>query len=411
MPSLPSERLLSGYCDSEAGLSESVSVSQIGKAVTVDGPTVQGGRFEDEQLQLDPPTRRAPSPPNLDKSLPHKPDTPVHDRVMKSVELEVEEANTSDVEAPAAETECPPVQSVKFRQVQVMQQSAASGTHLSDEDDPSELSDPEDSDFEHSESGRHETSPEPSKSSNLAVPKPSIKPRSTKPQASKSKKRKSVSDCDPTGEKTFQPVPESESDISSVKPKPAPKKTTTGNPPRKLQKTSNSKTSPPNKRHGAPSRDQLTTGRKHSPVSSKSSKSKIPAKGGRQSVSPPPSGPFTGLEYMKPSSQSSGNGTEVGEARMATYSAIPSADGDDVPPMPKMPKAVRLASGEVVNIPAPKNDGNGGAGKLQHTGSNASKLTKARPTPSPRKGGEEKKSSSPKKGGKKEEFEWPEDVF
>jgi hypothetical protein len=125
--------------------------------------------------------------------------------------------------------------------------------------------------------------------------------------------------------------------------------------------------------------------------SSKMGKSKVPIKG-RQSVSPPPSGPFTGLEYMKPSSQSSRN--ESGEAKMAAYSAIPSADGEDVPPMPTMPKAVRLASGEVVSIPAPARRGNSGS-QLHHTGS---KLTKARPSPR-------------KEKGKKEDFEWPEDVF
>jgi hypothetical protein len=381
MPSLPSERLLSGFGDSDAGMRESVSISQIGKALT---------RNDSENFELDEPSRRAPSPPNFDKTLPLEPETPASDRAMQSIEVE---DDSDDMEDPPTETERPEVQSVKSRETQVIQQLAASASHLSD-DSSDEPTDPEDSDFEYSESGKHETSPEPSEISKLTAPQPFSKPQPSKQQTSKSKKRKNVSDCDPTGEETFQPVLESESDLSYVRPKRTPKKIIAGNPPRKLQKISNAKTSPPSQRNGVPQRHQLTPGKKQSSVSSRHSKSKIAGKD-PQSVSPPPSSQFTGLEYMKPSSGAK-------EARIATYSATSPADGEDVPPMPKIPKEFRLASGEVVSIPAQKgHDHVSGAsvGKSQQTGT-PSKLTKARPTPSPKKGGE-----------KKEHFEWPEDVF
>lgn len=419
MPSLPSERLLSGYVKSEDGMSESVSVSQIGKAVTMDEPVMSGGRFDSEQPEMDQPTRLAPPPPDFDKSLPQESDTLLHDRVMQSVEvedesLEIEESSAenppvaksvkcrqvqvvnrnsgSQLSIDTSEIEPPVVKAVKSRQAQAIQQSATSGSQL--RNDSSELTElVTHSDYEYSESGKHETSPEPSESSEFKPIKQSSKSHSSKQPASKSKKRKSL--ADDSG--AFKPVPESESDLSSIKPRRTLKKNAAGDPPRKLQKTA-AKTSPPNHRNDAPRHRQFNPGKEHSPIMpSKASKSKVPVNG-RQSVSPPPSGPFTGLDYIKPSSQPSRNPTELGEARMATYSAIPSADSEDVPPMPKMPKAIRLPSGEVVNIPAQNgNVSTGNARKLRHTGSNAGKLTKARP--------------SSKKGEKREDFEWPEDVF
>ena len=392
MPSLPSERLLSGYGDLENGMSESVSLSQIGKALTRDESRAI---MLSEQPQVDAPSRRAPSPPGFDKSLPLEPDTPAFDHVMQSVEIE--ESESIDIEEPTAEPERPLVQSVAAREVQVVQQCAPLTSQLSS-DGPSELSGLEDSEYEFCESEiKHDTSPEPSEISHLTAPRPAAKPQSSK-QPSKSRKRKSRSNPDQNGDKTFKPVPETDSDISSIKPKRTPKKATTEVPPRKLQKTTNTNTSPLSRRNGtAPHRRQLSTSGKQSSIFSKSAKSMIPAKG-QQSVSPPPSASFTGLDYKKPSSQPHQIGVDIGEGRMATYGAIPSADDNDVPPVPKLPKEFRLPSGEMVSIPAQEVNGriSGGGSKLQHTGS---KLTKARPTP------------SPKKSGEKEQFEWPEDVF
>lgn len=385
MPSLPSERLLSGYCNPEGGLSESVSVSQIGKAVTMEEPVMAGGGFDSEQRELEEPTRHAPTPPDFDKSLPQESDTPPHDHVMQSVEVEEEES--LEIDEPSAQLERPVVQSVKSRQVRVITKATTStNSQESTRSSPSDID--VDSDYQASESGKHETNPEPSEPSEpkASDPKPSKPSPNSK---SKSKKRKSLADTSGV----YKPIPESESDLSSIKPRRTAKKSATGNPPRKLQKTSTppTKSSPQNQRNPAPRHRQLMPGKQVVMSSSKMCKSKVPIKG-RQSVSPPPSGPFTGLEYMKPSSQSSRN--ESGEAKMAAYSAIPSADGEDVPPMPTMPKAVRLASGEVVSIPAPARRGNSGS-QLHHTGS---KLTKARPSPR-------------KEKGRKEDFEWPEDVF
>jgi hypothetical protein len=373
MHSLPSERLLSAHCPSEDGLSESVSISQIGKAITTE--------------LLGPPTQQAPSPPDVDKSLPPEPDTPSHDRVMPSVEAVDDES--VEIKEPSPETRSPLAQSVKSEQLQSVQQSATSPSALSEEESSSERSDSKDDDFEYAESGNHDTSPEPSEVSKISVPRPRSKPQPSKTQVPNTKKRKSMDD--PVGGKTFKPALESQSDISSVK---APRKDAAGKPLRKLQKTSISKTAPSNRRNGARSHRQPTPGKSEARADSP------------QSVSPPPSGPFTGLEYTKPSSQARRITTEVAEVRMTTYSPIFSADGDDIPPTPKLPASVRLASGEVVHIPAPRaiaNTSSGNATKSQQARDHASKLTKARPTPSPQKSVEERKIPCPKQDGEKKQ--------
>ena len=390
MPSLPSERLLSAYVKSDDGLSESVSVSQIGKAVT-----------------MDEPTRLAPPPPDFDKSLPQKPETPLHDRVMQSVEVEEDESLQN--EEPSTE-ERPIVHSVKSRQVQITKATTSINSESQHSTYPSSLSAPDtDSDYQVSESGKHETTPELSDLNASASDIKPTKPSKSSPETkSKSKKRKSMADLSGA----YKPVPESEPDLSSLKPKRIPKKNAAGNPPRKLRKTSRAatKASPPNRHDSTAQRHrQLTPGKKVVMPSSLKAKSKILVEG-RQSVSPPPSGPFTGLEYAKPSSQSSNN--VAGEPKMAAYSAIPSADGEDVPPLPEMPKAVRLASGEVVNIPpqstaVPARKQKGVGSVVSREGS---KLTKARPSVSPKKErGRDKENVGEK--GKGEDFEWPEDVF
>ena len=392
MPSLPSERLLSGYCSPEGDLSESVSVSQIGKAFTVEEPVMSGSRFDSEQPGFDEPTRLAPSAPDFNKSLPKEPETPSPDLVLQSVE---DQEESLEIDDPSAELERPVIQVVNSRQVKVITQTTTSTNSQESErsSSPSEVA--ANSDYQASEPGKHETSAEPSEP-NASDLKPSMSSPTSK---SKSKKRKSMTDTSGI----YKPGHESESELSSIKPRRAPKKSAAGNPPRKLQKTTThtKQTSPPPpQRNPAPHQRQLTPRKKLAmSSSSKSGKSKITAKG-RQSVSPPPSGQFTGLEYVKPSSQSGGNGGP--EARMAVYSAMPTADGEDVPPMPTMPKAVRLASGEVVNIPAPAAAAQkGNSGSQLHTGG---KLTKARPNSGPAKG-------KGKGTGKKEDFEWPDDVF
>lgn len=94
------------------------------------------------------------------------------------------------------------------------------------------------------------------------------------------------------------------------------------------------------------------------------------------------------------------------------YSAIPSVEGD-VPPMPKLPKAVRLPSGEVVNT-APnhailfaQNSGASGA----ETGGGVGKLTKTRRAAKEEKGGlivgERKEAAM----NREDSFEWDKDVF
>ena len=405
MPSLPSERLLTGFGDSENGMSESVSASQIGKALTRDASIVI---MHSEQPDLIEPLRNAPSPSNHDDSISFVPDATAYDGVMQSVETEARDY--MDVKEISANSERLVGQYVKPSQVEITHRRSSSVSHPAD--DSSRFLDQENSDYEFSEPKiNHDSSPERSDVSRTSAPLQTSKPQTSEQQTSKSLKRKSTEAADLTGEKPFKPVPESESGISSLKPKRRPKKATIGAPPHKLRKTTTFKPSPPSHHNGSVSRSrQIKPGKKQTSVYSQSSNINFK---GRQSVSPPPSGSFTGLQYKKPSAQLIRNGTEIGEARMATYSAVPSIDGSDVPPIPKLPKAVRLASGEVVNIPPQKiNHRIPSEGmRFQQTGSDPSKSTKARSTSSPLEGGELRKSTSPKKNSGREHFEWPEDVF
>ena len=183
-----------------------------------------------------------------------------------------------------------------------------------------------------------------------------------------------------------------ESEAESGVKKPTLRKKNSAAGPRKLQKTIHKElpstpdlknVSPQNQRNPAP-RYQASKGLKlkQTPPKPQLVKGKLP---GRQSASPPPSSAFTGLKYSKPSTK------KVAEAKQAAYSKLPSTD--DVPPMPKMPNAVRLPSGEVIST-APKS-----ANAPARVGS---KLTKARPVTKEGEGREKNQD---------EQFDWPDDVF
>ena len=400
MPSLPSERLLfAGRGNSDAGMSESVSVSQIGKAVTMDDPIMSGGRLNNEQ-------------PDFDESLPLEPDTPSEVRIMQSVEVDEEESLEMD-EAPA-ELEQPVLQSVKSGQVEVIQHSGASQLSSNHASDPTD--EEADSEYQVSESGKHETSPGPSEA-------PPFKARASRPA-----KRKSL--ADDSG--VFKPCPGSESDISSVRAKRTLNKKPVSNP-RKLQKTTATSTTTKTKTSAPPHEQrhrhrQLTKKSVTLAPSKVTKNTKLPSKG-QKSASPPPSSHLTGmLDYNKPSSQQPGrHGSAVGaaDARMATYSAVP---GQEIPPMPEMPRAVRLASGEVLEIAAQKGkgkttvkgkglgdderkgEGESAQQQPQRVGSKLTKFPPAAQTPREgRRGGETGWKEGELK--REESFQWPDDVF
>ena len=134
-------------------------------------------------------------------------------------------------------------------------------------------------------------------------------------------------------------------------------------------------------------------------------KSKIP----RKSASPPPPSNATvsftggGLEYKKPSSAR--GAAKAAEQRKET------AHGSDkeevVPPLPTMPKAVRLASGEVVDIDAARKAGTGGP---------VAKSGNIKSAPASKKGEGKKQTGVENEdtGGEKQQGEgdeWPDYVF
>jgi hypothetical protein len=421
LSTLPSERLLSGHV--EGGFSGNEADNDIGKAITADDAKgtasfMSGARASEEQS--DRGINGAPSPAWVGKPL--KPSGgQSEDHVVESVEKEVDE--TSELQSVAA--------SDRFH-------AAETATSISEPTTRAE--DPNDSDYQEEKSDKESAVKVRAKVKQqkmLQIPKPSPK------------KRKSNSFerlADDSG--IYKPNGDSDSDGESEVKKGTQKKNI-GARPRKLQKVSQDSTvestskltpstsvgenqSPPqnqrtsasratgapagsknNFRTGAASsgppiapRRQSLKGIKHTVTSPPPSGRLVKSQKGsvrRQSVSPPPTSDFTGLDYVKPSTATK---TEAAPqpGRLAapdvTYSAHPSTE-NGIPPMPKMPKAVRLPSGEVINTApaagkAPSNASSGGA-----------KLTKKKPA-------ERRNSKSPEKENQphsKKSFEWPEDVF
>jgi hypothetical protein len=232
------------------------------------------------------------------------------------------------------------------------------------------------------------------------------KPKSTPPKKQVSKKRKSLDDDGGI----YKPGKESDTEESVVKKVKTPKRNAAL--PRKLQKVNqqpipNSASKEPHATPGAKSQaeNQPSPAPRHriqsktaSAISSRKLtpvKSRIPR---RQSTSPPPTASFfgTGLEYKKPALQARADGSDD-----EAYSAVPSAN--DIPPMPPMPKAVRLPSGELVQT-APSS--------LKKSLSVTGKLTKSRPVnKGAGKDDEKERGKEEKRNEEDESHEWPDFVF
>jgi hypothetical protein len=128
----------------------------------------------------------------------------------------------------------------------------------------------------------------------------------------------------------------------------------------------------------------------------------------KQSAQSPPSSPtFMGMKYENPSTSRAGSQSITPTGRINPYEVVYRADPNtepDVPPMPPLPKSVRMPSGEIVKTtPAV-------ISKPQPP--SPAKLTKPRPASvSPKKLKESVENEDDQRPASKSSFEWPEDVF
>ena len=456
LSSLPSERLLAGYVspDEDTGMSENETFGHIGRAVTTERggkpDIVMAGGVESYELEED-----APAPPSVrkNKPLPKATHSTSQDHVMQSVEREnTVEVNPAKHSMLVTKTKSRPAAALVGPSVAISDQGSEISSLSSPEsqfdresDDnfaPTESTDvhikgesdeemdlvPEEEDEEPTE--EPETESEYGTKRKRKHQDPKKKPaRNFPPQASKAKKRKSVFEREVDKSGRFVPPAASESSTQFSKPKKA--KTTTSpsaSQSKKLQKTvqgtapakpspmkdapsipaaisysptQTNRTQPP--RRGTPKKAPVASAHSNiSRSSSKLSKSKIPRK---SSAGTPPPASFGTLDYPKPKN---GKGSKKTPDEM--YSAIPSAEGD-VPPMPKLPKTVRLPSGEMVNVEASKN-----YGEFFAKGGGVGKLTKVKPGTVTEK--EMKDAGGLMMGERKDagmnredSFEWDKDVF
>lgn len=389
LSSLPSERLLSGYVSSEAGFSDEDMRSGIGQAVTTDHAMMSGA--------------------------------------LSSAQSKSEHTSAS-LRSQQVQQEDNVMQSVEDEQPTI----ASFGENLEIADvTPTKPKDTKMDDVEDKE----------------ATPKPKTK------AAEPTKKRKTIFERDPDDGGEYTPSEEDEeeeeddvaadvvSDVSSVT-KPKSKATSTSTTkskvsrgkgpiiilqhPRKLQKTvsgpknstvaksalpkassSASSMAPPTRAapppppgrtasKKQPSQNQHITSPPPSGRLMKHNKQPLPPTSREQSASPPPSSAtFTspGLKYTKPSHNAPKAPTHTHVHQEETYSADPTMS-PSIPPVPPMPKAVRLASGEVVST----------VGKVKSV---LVKKTGAKSA----NGDAKQERTTMTASSSKQSFEWPDDVF
>jgi hypothetical protein len=407
LASLPSERLLSGYISSDPGFSDNESHIEVGKAIM--GDYMEDNEVIDQKF-VAPTHKLAASPLWVGKPLT-RPGTLPQDRVLPTVEREelIREKAVSDVGHMAAET----------------------ATTISE---PSTKAyDPNDFDYvEEKSEGETTTKRRPAKATTDQTP--------TKKTPTKKRKSNFERLADDGGQ--YKPSQDADSDPESEVKKTTPRKQNVGARPRKLQKivpesngdasskasasksmktpsssqdhisTPGARGNNQNKGSGNASMDASSVpGRRNSlkamkkltspPPPDRMAKSKILPKG-KQSFSPPPSSSFTGLDYMKPSlsKQTTKHVAELVDNNVA-YSADPTTD-DNIPPMPAIPKAIRLSSGEVV-----KTSTSFGSGASK-TSAGPTKLTKPRPAHKESVRPENKKQDNDEAD---DDFHWDRDTF
>jgi hypothetical protein len=366
LSSLPSERLLSGYVSSDGNIGDNESENEIGRAVTIDHqngnlPVMSSARVDTDMKELGHGNKAAVGV-STEKPLPYPPET--QNQVIQSVE-----EDDLCVKVPIQKGG-----SVQQQEIQMTTES-------------SEISSANDSNYEESEIEESDKEPTPRLQPVKISPKKNPAPR---------RKRKSNTFermADDGGR--YKPGADSESDNESdLSLTTTKKKLSTSKPPRKLQKVVQEPTKP-----SSPPKSKASAGNKGpksaanvAPATRQSSQRSVRSttklvkhnapRSTRQSVSPPPSSSFTGLNYAKPSASATSKTGGV------AYIADPST-GHGVPPMPKMPQSVRLASGEMVDTSA--------------ASSASAKLTKTKPAAQ-----DEKKTTLPRS---EPSFVWPDDVF
>ncbi|KAG9228950.1 hypothetical protein BJ875DRAFT_216281 [Amylocarpus encephaloides] len=381
LPSLPSERLMAGYVapEDDEDVEDVEMQMDIGRAVTLDeaagdlpGLTAWGANYG----------LHAPGSRQTSQTRSIKPPATRH-RVMQSVEADVSGDDEEINERPT------PKAKPKMADPRVKKEP---GLSTNSEEPSSELSSPpHSSDFEEEEeeedASDREGTPRPARKKPSPLEKVPTSKSSPKTEA---QRRRKISAFDRLvkDDGAYKPRHDTTTDDSEIR-MPALKKRTPARP-RKLQKVTRESelSSPPraeesnspvktptrapppvpratlNGRANFTARNtvehiaaQLTTTSTSSEAPPRTSSGRLTKKPHftspqRRSVSPP-SRELGGIDYKKPSVSSPIQAVEQLEPRAAAYIANP-ALGHDVPPMPKMPKAVRLASGEVVYPPAPK---------------------------------------------------------
>lgn len=396
LASLPSERLLSEYVESEPGFSDNEG-HQVGRAVTVDD-------MKDNELgEQNGSHKVAVTPSWLGKPLAHQ-EMPPQDRVLPSVEHdESAEGKASDVGRTLMET----------------------ATTIGE---PSTKAyDSKDTDYVEGEP-EHETTPKPAK----------VKPATEKiPAPTKkthSKKRKSTFERLADDGGLYKPSRDTDSDPESEVKKSTPSKKVVGARPRKVQKTAQESDGQPNPKFSTQEKEsRINTGlggvsrnksSAKAPVSGPSAPSRGNSlKGGKklisppppgqkdklpqntnQTFSPPPSSSFTGLDYTKPSvAWQTINTASDHVGNDIAYSADPTTD-DSVPPMPALPKEIRLHSGEVIKTTTAAFASHNTSSKTSKTSSGPTKSTKPKPAP--------KESKSKKQVEEADDdFHWDRDTF
>jgi hypothetical protein len=412
LSTLYSERHLAGYApsDDEGITSENDndddSISQIGRAVTVDRQVEIAINEPDGTYELEGDTPSV-SPLKTNKLLletPYLPNASPSDHIMESIEgtenfvVKIESEKFED----AVEEE--PVKSVREGKAQVEKASDISSSHYTESSVSDYKGDGEKEDGERSSDERIESVTKSPPVRDTFVPKTAL------PKTGPTKKRKSRSSSEritDNGE-IYQPESESESEYS-VKRKRSPKKTPTKAPAHRLHKLPKTTTQQTPKVSISKELGHVSATKSQSPRASKSSgkqqRSPVFLKKSGSTVSrsssklakqrrvrepeSPPLAPSFSLNYPKPSAKRNSQVGKKVDQPTELYSAAPGGEAT-VPPMPKMPDAVRLPSGEII--------------------STAGKLSKPRPAT--------ERASRAKKGEDKENalfahesFVWERDTF
>ncbi|TAQ85034.1 hypothetical protein B7494_g6650 [Chlorociboria aeruginascens] len=375
LSSLPSERLLSGYVSSDACLSDSETHSGIGKAMTTNHPVEDSASIkrhnDTNRGELSQSGDQAVS--SLGPNTSTRFQAPeVQDEVLQSVEIDSiserpgsKPLRTSQVKAFEDTSEVPSEKDTTDNEEPI---SARKAVNDSLTRKPSRK---RRSNFERiaDDGGKYKYNPSSASESEMETRMKGVRRMKAGPNRPRKLQKTTEEAKENMGVENPLSIPDLKNTSSQNQQKPAP-------------------------RYGAPpTKGILPT---NTATSRRLSKTQIPSKISRKGVQaasspPPPSSEYTGLNYAKPSNRL-GRSSHT-EVRDSAYSVEPTTEGD-VPPLPPMPKAVRLASGEIIST------------------ASASVSTKTKPESK-----NDMSESGETKGGEEDHlgvdgsYEWPEDIF